>query len=224
MGWFTSVPDTVRISGVSFLPAGEALDDADERDGITDWEPDDTDSLLPDRNSPDRGAEAVYLVARLQLDQMVHLLRQATGVHDPVRLTEQSIAALARIGGDTYPDRPDQWYVDNRGATTDPDLPPEELPYDGPISRWTFELEQVRAGLALHRALSGGLGVSHAFAVDGSITMTMGPQYPGAPDVLGTRGNLYGEVEEEPDVVLDAARVATAAAAAVIAAGRQIER
>jgi hypothetical protein len=124
---------------------------------------------------PDYRRGEAYYRARARLDQMVDLLRACTGVHDPLRLSEQALHGLRRWA---YAPRPEvkkayeQW-VSRPGSRSGPgrfDAPECVDPQTGKVKEgyWDFELEMVRDALRLRRALERGGTISYGFAVDGA--------------------------------------------------------
>src|SRR5688572_6136704 len=70
--WFGGVPSAVRVCGVDLVGAEEALAKQEPRDP--------TDVLLGDHSSDDDwGAVALFKLARLQLDEMTHIIEQIVG-------------------------------------------------------------------------------------------------------------------------------------------------
>jgi hypothetical protein len=145
---------------------------------------------------------------------MFELLSETTGVDEPLRKPEQTMAELRRLVRETG----DEW-----NATPEHSKDPESPHIEGMLDcgeRWGCELMMVRDAIALRAALTTITCVGNAFAVDGSISFTHGPEYP-ASIPLGLRGNDYGELHENPSAVLEAARTATRALATVVAWSQQ---
>src|SRR4051794_28463332 len=68
--WFGGVPDEIKIAGTRFRLAAEALEDQERR---LDPEP----ALFEERGerpNPDWAATSLFLLARVQLDQLVEIL------------------------------------------------------------------------------------------------------------------------------------------------------
>ncbi|GAA4401920.1 hypothetical protein GCM10023168_11990 [Fodinibacter luteus] len=74
-----------------------------------------------------------------------------------------------------------------------------------------YEVDTVVEGLELLEALPREIHVGHGFAVDGSISITTGPELPALP-TIGVRGSDTGELEDEPDRLLGLAAALTRAA------------
>lgn len=186
MSWFAGVPTKVTVTRQSFLPAGQAL--VQEQTSQDAW----PDSAGGERDADDWGAEAVFHLARLQLEQMEELVLLIIGqAEQDEDLSTDEIAErlLARVGALGLPEDDDR----------------------------AFEAACIEEALALLEALRmkrSALHVSHAFAVDGSISFTAGPKLPDCP-ALGVRGSSGGELEAEPHYVFDVARQCTQAAAAL---------
>jgi hypothetical protein len=183
MPWFDKTPTTLPITARSmFKPAGEALEEAQRRDAS---HADDDGDAGQERATQDWAATGLLLLARLQLDQMLEILVGA--LH--MSLEDGEAAALRELAE----------RVESAA------LPP---PDDG-----AFELSCVEEGLELWHALNpGNLEVTHGFAVDGSIAMTIGPTIPRLP-ALGLRGSTAEELNDEPDAIFDRAVACTEAAA-----------
>jgi hypothetical protein len=193
MTWFGGVPWEIRIAGASFVLADEALELADV-EGLPDDER--PDAEVGERPSPDWAATALLLLARVQLDQMVDLLGRVVG-------GDISGWEPARVAG----------AVRRRVAAASVDL----------LEEVAFELEALAEGLLLRSALREISTVDHGFAVDGSITLTTGPEIP-ALEILGIRGSWGTEMNVEPDQVFRTAAQLTRDAARVVALLQRAEK
>ena len=170
---FSDVPDELKIAGIRFWLASEALE-AEERRS----EPWDGDSVRQDgeRPDPDWAATSLFMLARVQLDQLVEILGG-----------EFSIQAAAFSGSEVS--RRLEGQFDELDEETDDDL--------------LFMVTAIGEAVDLWRALhaEGVKPVRHGFAVDGSITLSTGPNLPEL-GVLGLRGGDFGELETSPTEVL----------------------
>jgi hypothetical protein len=77
-----------------------------------------------------------------------------------------------------------------------------------------WEVDALMEALQLRDALAGDLRVAHGFQVDGSITITTGPDIP-ETSVVGLKGSVGGELADEPDEILRLAVRLTEAAASI---------
>ena len=194
MTWFEGVPQEVEIAGVRFWLASEALEDEEKRLNV--WS-----ELLEERGerpNPDWAATALFLLARVQLDQLVEILVGEFGI----QTSAFSGAEVSRRLGEMF---------DND------DLREGDMAH---------EIESVGEAVDLWRALraaDGGGFVEHGFAVDGSITMTVGPDLPEL-DALGLRGSNSGELEMSPIDVLGRASACTQSVAQLAVTRRRLER
>lgn len=190
--WVPGLRRTFPIGETGLLLAAEALQIQDpEFDNSTD----DCDEISLDRPPLDWEASAVVLLARLQLDQLVTLVRQITGVEDPLSepdRTQEELRSEATM----------LWIADQDRYEAHGGEDPED--YDNLV-------HSVEEALELRRALPLDPLVSHAFTFDGSITFTHGPQFPACP-TLGLKGCAIGELEDEPYEIFAAARRATGCA------------
>ena len=146
-----------------YLFAEQALDlqesDPRMRHDYCLWE---DDQVSPQRPSPDWDEMVPLAIARAQLDEFTRLLSAVTGVSEPLRHPERAIQSL-RLR-----------YAESVSMASD----------DG-----EFELSGVEEGLALRMSLEGDVLVGHGYAVDGSITITIGP-FLAECAVLGVRGGM----------------------------------
>lgn len=194
MTWFGGVPDEIRVAGIRFWLAAEALDDQDRRvdPGSAFFEE------RGERANPDWAATSLFLLARVQLDQMVEILDGEFGIQ-----------ASASSGVDVAR-RLDEFF-DDPGDVAEVDV--------------AYKIAAVGEAVELWRALraaDGRRAVAHGFAVDGSITITVGPDLP----ELGTlelRGSVSGELETTPIEVLERASACTWDAAELAIMRRRLE-
>lgn len=173
--------------------------------------------------STDYERAAPFHLARAQLDQMVELLRTATGVHNPLVMPEQTMRALRRWAYAPHP----PGTAGDRGRE-DSDQSAHGSAWDGPSGVdpetglvregwWDYELDIVRDAITLRQCLARVGGVGCAYAVDGSVTLEIGPEYPEALATLDLRGNPDGEMIDEPRDVYAAAVRATRTVAEILA-------
>ncbi len=202
------------------ISADEALADARGEDGYEKHEDGMGEIHYSYRPSPDHQRAAPFHLARAQLDQLVDLLRVATGVHNPLVLTEQAICALRRLAYGPRREAAHRGHDPLGSSIEDGEAPAGVDPDTGVVNdgHWDFELDVVRDGLKLRQALERVGYVTYAFAVDGSVSFEAGPCYPAAEATLGLQGNEYGELVDDPKQVFEAAVRATRAAAEILAA------
>lgn len=194
MSWFAGVPTQLTIAGTRFWMAREALEEQDRR-----LDPGgDLFSQRGERPETDWAATGLFLLARVQLDQMVQLLEVEFGIHVPA-FSGSEIERRLRECFEESEDDPD-W------------------------QDASFGISVVAEGVDLWRALKAGEGraVGHGFAVDGSISITTGPDIPEL-QAAGLRGSAAGELNDSPLDVLGLASVCTSEAAA-LAVRRQLNR
>ena len=79
------------------------------------------------------------------------------------------------------------------------------------------DLDRVSEGIRLREALQASTEVRHGLALDGSITITTGPDIPASP-ALGLRGSYAREMNDDPLQVFRCAVDCTQAAARLHAA------
>ena len=180
------------IGQAGLLLAGEALDDQDPDSENT---MDVSEGISRDRPPIDWEYTATLLLARVQLDQMIGLLRDITRVADPLVQPERACEQLRSVANRLWAD--DQDRSERTGETILDDI--HEL---------IFSVEEA---LELRRALASDILVGHSFAVDGSITFTGGPAFPACP-TLGLKDS-NGELDDSPRAIFAAARHATECAA-----------
>jgi len=154
------------------------------------------DEITLDRPPHDWENSAILLLARVQLDQLVAVVRQFTGIDDP-------LDDLAKTNAEIESGATTLWVAD----TDRYEAEGGELPQD-----YDTLVYSVEEALALRRALPLDPLISHSFTFDGSITFTHGPVYPACP-TLGLKGCEIGEFDDEPLAIFDAARRATGCAA-----------
>ncbi|MFN8125258.1 MAG: hypothetical protein U0R64_01915 [Candidatus Nanopelagicales bacterium] len=155
----------------------------------------------PERPPDDWEISKVLLLAQVQLDQLVTLVSRFTGIPEPLADVADTRAAI-------------EWVA---RALRDADGGPAEVhgKVEGVRAPDDFEwlADMVGEAVELRQALSGGPHlVGHAFAIDGSITFTLGPETPACP-ALGLRGSPGREMEDRPAEVFHAAVRATECAA-----------
>lgn len=194
VSWFAGVPTELNIAGTRFWMAGEALEDQDRR-------LDPADDLFSEsgvRPETDWAATGLFLLARVQLDQMVDILQSEFGIHVPA-FSGAEVERRLRECFEESDDDPDWQYA-------------------------SFGISVIGEGVDLWRALQAGEGgaVGHGFAVDGSISITSGPEIPELR-ALGLRGGYAGELNDSPLEVLACASTCTHEAAA-LAVRRQLNR
>lgn len=172
MSWFGGVPLELHVAGSRFWLAQEALEAACP-------ESYDLESR-GERPDTDWAAMSIFMLARLQLDQLVSLLEKEF---------EIPVAALSG----TEVSRRLMLAVGDMSA-----LPPE-------MDR-TYEITCIGEAVDLWRALlhDADSVVGHAFEVDGSITLTLGPDLPELP-ALGIRASDGGELNTSPTDVFGVA-------------------
>lgn len=85
---------------------------------------------------------------------------------------------------------------------------------DEDLALTLWEIDALLEGLQLREALAGDLRVAHGFQVDGSITITTGPEIP-ETSVIGLKGSVGAELEDEPDDILRLAVSLTESAASL---------
>ncbi|MGW5365994.1 hypothetical protein [Actinopolymorpha pittospori] len=196
MTWFAGVPLQLNIAGTRFWMAAEALDAQEDRFSSD-------PSLYEERGERpgrDWAATGLFLLARVQLDQLVEILDREFGI----QATAFSGAEVSRRLGECF-DKPD----DQSGG--------EDLSY---------EIDAVGEAVDLWRALRAaedGMMVGHGFAVDGSITITTGPDLPELT-ALSLRASESGELETMPTEVLERASWCTMEAARLAVMRRHQER
>ncbi|MFD2081554.1 hypothetical protein SAMN05421678_106252 [Actinopolymorpha cephalotaxi] len=196
MAWFAGVPLQLDIVGTRFWMASEALDAQEDRRS--------SDPSLHDqrgeRPGRDWAAVGLFLLARVQLDQLVEILDREFGI----QAGAFSGAEVARRLGTCFDE------ADDLSAGDD----------------LSYEIDTVGEAVDLWRALraaEGRMMVRHGFAPDGSITITTGPDLPEL-EALGLRGSESGELEATPTEVLDRASSCTLAAARLAVMRRHRER
>lgn len=192
MTWFSGVPQELNIAGIRFWMASEALEDQERR--LDSWQyAFDEQGERPD---PDWAATSLFLLARVQLDQLVEILEREFSI----QASACSGAEVARRLGESF----------------------EES--DDPMEDISYEIAIVGESVDLWRALraAGGRPVGHGFAVDGS-TITTGPDLPELA-ALGLRGSESGELETSPKEVLERASSCTLEVARLAAMRRQLDR
>lgn len=125
-----------------------------------------------ERPSDDWSAVAVLKLARLQLDEMAEVIELTLGASTAGRSVEEVALALGS--------RAKQRFADEECDLV------------------LFDVDAICEGLALRQSLGTNYCVGHAFAVDGSITLTVGPEIPSA-STIGLRGSDSGEMNDQPD-------------------------
>ena len=191
MPWFRDVPTRILVTKLSYLPAAQAIFEAEASQGEM------PDASHGEREGDDWGAVAVLHLAKLQLEQMeylVHVIIESDGNHERLTRDEISKRLDARISSI---DLPENFEVD-------------------------YEVACIKEGLDLLQALRDHhqeASVTHAFAPDGSIALTVGPELPSCA-ALGIKGSPGGELEDEPDHLFNCARDSTEAAAVILDAYR----
>ena len=161
--------------------------------------------ISPEAPERDWFAEETLLLARIQLDQMIEIVRRVTGVSIEMGSPRAAVGRLEEMV------RP---LVVRVESETDHHSELDDI-FDGEPAVW-----EVWDGLDLLESLSGSYSVSNAFAIDGSVSLTVGPVLPRL-ESLGFNGGETSELIVAPSEVLDVARRATehAAAFAVLVAG-----
>lgn len=162
------------------------LDFLTASEAIWETEPGDIDPWH-ERPSEDFGAAAVLAIAKFQLDQMLEVLDRPELRQDGRDLGSALQGITVVEGGD------------NPDGMFDP----------------SHDLACVKEAMHLRESLPGSVEVSHGFAPDGSITITIGPSIPESA-ALRLRGGEQGEMHDTPVKILDAAVYATRAAARII--------
>jgi hypothetical protein len=184
MGWFSGVPVELNIAGSRFRLADEAIEEQQQ-----DLNPFD-DLLRENGERPERdwAASALLHLARVQLDEMIQIL--VTHLELPVeKLSGAEVTRRLTV------------MAEEAGL---------------PEQRLLYEVCCVGEGVDLWRALGrvGEAPVSHAFAVDGSISFTVGPDLPEL-GALGLKASVGGELEATPLDVFSRASSCTRDAAEV---------
>ncbi len=127
-----------------------------------------------ERPSSDWVASQVLDLARLQLQELRRVIEEILDVDQPIVDLDDVRARLrTRAGVLPEPDRNEAEY----------------------------NVDSIVEGLMLLEALPLEISVSHGFAVDGSISITTGPELPTLP-TIGVRGSDTGELVDEPDRLL----------------------
>lgn len=141
-----------------------------------------------ERPGEDWPAVMLLKLARLQLAEMAKILEAILGV--PLR--GMSVDDVGSRLGDRA-----------------------RLRFDGEdLELALWEIDALMEGLQLRDALAGDLRVAHGFQVDGSITITTGPSIP-ETSVIGLKGSVGAELEDEPDEILRLAVSLTRGAASI---------
>ena len=195
MSWFSGVPQELSIAGTRFWLASEALEVQEDR-------LDPCPSLFDergDRPNPDWAATGLFLLARVQLDQLVEILDTGFGIQ------------ASAFSGSEVARRLGEFFEDPQEPSDDEDL--------------SYEIACVGEAVDLWRALCAAEGsrVGHGFAPDGSITITTGPDLPELR-ALGLQGSASGELETTPTEALDRASTCTVWAARLAAMRREMDR
>lgn len=154
------------------------------------------DGVRGERPNPDYPAEMVLRMALLELDEMVRVL------------------------GEMVSTDLDGWSRSDIVSAVEHHL--NQCDIEGEEPDWAYEWEVVQAGLQLRDALNERVHVSHGFEIDGSITITIGPNIPELT-VLGLGSSDDGELEDEPDHILAIAVDLVASAADLHWAARAAE-
>jgi hypothetical protein len=180
MGWFDDVPNGLRVGSAKFMGAREALEY---------WQLRLDDELASERRGerpdPDRTAETLFLLAQVQLDQVVSILS-----------SEFELDARPFSGGEVGRRLRDCISAVEHGQSA--------------VKAYKFEIDVVGEGIDLWRALrvAENFLVSHAFEWDGSITLTLGPQLPQL-EYLRIEASDGAELNSSPMEVFSAASACT---------------
>jgi len=184
VGWFSEVPLEVTVAGTRFRLAQEAVEEQQEISNAFG----DLFQAAGERPERDWPASGLLHLARLQLDEMVQIL--VTQLELPVeRLSGAEITRRLTV------------------MTEEVGLAEQRLLYEACC---------VGEGVDLWRALEGvgEVPIGHAFAVDGSITLTVGPDLPEL-GALGLKASVGGELEVMPTDVFARASSCTRDAAEI---------
>lgn len=181
MTWMGDVPHEIEVAGLSFLMAGELLDEVEPRPNEF--------GIYTDRPSVDWAASACFALARAQLDQMMLLLESQTLDVSARHLSGQEVTRRLLQHFDDLP----------RPSTAD------DADVVDPAEDFKYAASCIGEAVDLWRALSPErpFVVRHGFQVDGSITITTGPDLPEC-GALGIRAG-DGELETSPRYVQEVA-------------------
>lgn len=170
MSWFSGVPHELTIAGTRFLLAAEVL----EEELRLDPQQDPIDQKVGERPSTDWAATSLFVLARIQLDQVVQILRAKFSI-DAGTLSGSEVSRRLE-------ERFEQLH----------DLNDEEADV-------SFEVAVVGEAVDLWRALNAAetVPVGHGFASDGSISISTGPDLPEL-NALGLRASNAGELNVSP--------------------------
>jgi hypothetical protein len=198
--WFASEPNSIPVGSLDLLLGDRAVESRA-------WDGHAEQDEYQQRPTPDWGATAVLRLARLQLDEMVYLVRAATGIDDPRSNLEKTQDELRNRTFAAVTHEFLQTDEGGEGAV-------ERVALE--INNIQFELGAIHEGFLLRDALDDPTPVNHGFAVDGSIAMTTGPDIP-ALAIFNLRGTTGGELGDEPMAIFKVARHATVTAAELLA-------